>query len=74
MNIIRQIQPKGAPFIVDAETDDEGNILKDTVRVYPIIPSDPPRIGECIPLNVVDKTREGASFLFIKPKKDNETN
>ena len=74
MNIIRQIQPNGAPIIVDAQTDGEGNILKDTVRVFPIIPSDPPRIGEGFPLNITDKPRKGDTFFFFKPKKNDETN
>ena len=80
MNIIRQIQPKGAPIIVDAQVDDEGNILRDTVRVYPIIPSDPPRIGEGF-YSAPPKGREQEWLLLFqqpsklrkKPKKDNET-
>ncbi len=51
MNIIRQIRPKGAPIIVDAQTDDGGNILKDTVRIFPILPTDPPRIGKGLQFN-----------------------
>tara|TARA_R100001129_G_C5316245_1_gene246479 strand:+ start:957 stop:1139 length:183 start_codon:yes stop_codon:yes gene_type:complete len=55
MNIIRQIQPKGAPIIIDAQTDDEGNILKETVRIFPILPTDPPLIGEGLPFNISDQ-------------------
>lgn len=74
MNIIRQIQPNGAPIIVDAQADDAGNILKDTVRVYPIIPSDPPRIGEGFPLNITNKPKKGDVLFFIKPEKNDEAN
>tara|TARA_Y100000004_G_C8804644_1_gene364983 strand:- start:256 stop:477 length:222 start_codon:yes stop_codon:yes gene_type:complete len=72
MNIIRQIQPKGAPIIVDAQTDDEGNIIKDTVRIFPIIPSDPPRIGEGLPLYFTDRAREQAKF-FLPHNNQDET-
>ena len=74
MNIIRQIQPKGAPIIIDAQTDDEGNIIKDTVRIFPIIPSDPPRIGEGLPFNFKDhaknRVEEQANFFFPNNNQD----
>tara|TARA_R100001440_G_scaffold868_1_gene2900 strand:- start:25992 stop:26219 length:228 start_codon:yes stop_codon:yes gene_type:complete len=49
MNIIRQVKPKGAPIIVDALLDDDGNIIKETLKIYPILPTDPPLIGEGLP-------------------------
>ena len=55
MNIIRQIRPKGAPIIIDAQTDDDGNILKETVRIFPILPTDPPLIGEGLPFKISDQ-------------------
>jgi len=82
MNIIRQIQPNGMPLIVDVQADDDGNILRDTVRVYPIIPSDPPRIGENVYTCATPKGKHENQWLSLfsrpnnshkKPKKDDET-
>lgn len=84
MNIIRQIQPNGAPIIVDVQADDDGKIIRNTVRVFPIIPSDPPHIGEDIySYNGSPKGKHEQEWLTLfhqpnklrrKPKKDDETN
>ena len=83
MNIIRQIQPNGMPFIVDVQADDDGKIIRNTVRVFPIIPSDPPRIGENVYTYATPKGKHEKQWLSCfprsnnnhrKPKKDDETN
>ena len=37
MNIVRHIRPNGAPIIVQAHLDDEGEVIRETVKLYPII-------------------------------------
>ncbi len=36
MQIIREILPNGKPIIVDALIDDDGEVMPDTVRVFPV--------------------------------------
>ena len=46
MNLVRHISPNGAPIIVQSELDDEGEVIRDTVKLFPILPTDPPTIGD----------------------------
>ncbi len=36
MQIIREILPNGKPLVIDALIDDDGEVMPDTVRVYPV--------------------------------------
>lgn len=46
MNLVRHISPNGAPIIVQSELDDEGEVIRDTVKLFPILPTDPPTVGD----------------------------
>ena len=46
MNIVRHISPNGAPIIVQSELDEDGEVVRDTVKLFPILPTDPPTVGD----------------------------
>ena len=46
MNIVRHISPNGAPIIVQSELDEDGEVIRDTVKLFPILPTDPPTVGD----------------------------
>jgi len=37
MKIVRHVRPNGAPIIVQSQLDDNGEVIKETVRLFPII-------------------------------------
>ena len=37
MKIVRHVSPNGAPIIVQSQIDDNGEVIKDSVRLFPII-------------------------------------
>jgi len=37
MKIVRHVSPNGAPIIVQSQLDDNGEVIKETVRLFPII-------------------------------------
>ena len=51
MKIVRHVRPNGAPILVQSQIDDNGEVIKETVRMFPIINKNGiPYVGQELPI------------------------
>ena len=74
MNIVRHISPNGAPIIVQSELDEDGEVIRDTVKLFPILPTDPPIVGEEIETTETTETTETIDLNEEHPLDDFRNN